>query len=176
VHGRPTTVADLVRHNCLMHTVKSGAGVWKFAGDPPQEIRVRGTVRSNLGDALKQGALLGAGISLDPYYMVSEDLRAGTLVALLPDSVPGELDICVVFSTRRNMPTRVRHLLEFLKEWSRHPPEWASPAGTGGIPPAREAELAFGHAGLWGVRGRLRESTGSARPRLSGATIRTGWL
>jgi DNA-binding transcriptional LysR family regulator len=126
-HGRPATVADLRRHNCLVHIIKSGAGVWKFAGSPPQEIRVRGTVRSNLGDALKQGALMGLGISLHPYYMVSDELRAGTLEALLSDCVPEELDINVVFSTRRNMPTRVRHLLEFLKEWARHPPDWVVP-------------------------------------------------
>ena len=114
-HGRPASIAELARHNCLVHIIKSGAGVWRFAGNPPQEIRVRGTIRSNLGDALKQGALLGTGISLHPYYMVSDELRAGTLEALLPDCVPEELDINVVFSTRRNMPTRVRHLLEFLR-------------------------------------------------------------
>jgi DNA-binding transcriptional LysR family regulator len=57
--------------------------------------------------------------------MVSEELKAGTLEAVLPAAIPEELDIYVVFSTRRNMPTRVRHLLEFLKEWSRHPPDWA---------------------------------------------------
>ncbi|MGI4777223.1 MAG: LysR substrate-binding domain-containing protein [Janthinobacterium lividum] len=130
LHGRPAVVADLVRHNCLVHTVKSGAGIWRFEGEPPQEVKVRGTVRSNLGDALKQAALLGAGVFLHPYYMVSEELRAGLLEVLLPDAVPEELDINVVFSTQRNMPTRVRHLLEFLKEWSRHPPDWAMPSAT----------------------------------------------
>jgi DNA-binding transcriptional LysR family regulator len=116
-----------VHHNCLVHTVKSGAGVWRFDGPMQQEVRVRGTVRSNLGDALKQAALQGAGISVHPHYMVSEELRAGTLEALLPGCVPEAMVINVVFSTRRNMPARVRHLLEFLKEWSRSPPEWAAP-------------------------------------------------
>lgn len=129
-HGRPTTPADLARHNCLVHIIKSGASVWKFAGKNPQEVRVRGTVRSNLGDAIKHCALLGAGISLHPYYMVSEELQSGTLESVLPHCIPEELDINVVFSTRRNMPVRVRHLLEFLKEWSRHPPDWALPGMT----------------------------------------------
>jgi DNA-binding transcriptional LysR family regulator len=129
-YGRPATPADLARHNCLVHIIKSGSGVWKFAGNPPQEVRVRGTVRANMGDAIKQCALLGIGISLHPHYMVSEELKAGTLEALLPGAVPEELDIHVVFSTRRNMPSRVRHLLEFLREWSRHPPDWALPATT----------------------------------------------
>lgn len=128
-HGRPAGVAELARHNCLVHTIKSEAGVWRFdeKGKAPREVRVRGTVRSNLGDALKQGAVLGGGISLHPYYMVSDELQAGTLEALLPGHEPEELDIYVVFSTRRNMPARVRHLLEFLKDWARDPPEWARP-------------------------------------------------
>lgn len=125
-YGRPGTLRELARHNCLVHTVKSASGVWRFAGDPPQELRVRGTVRSNLGDALKQAALLGTGISVHPHYMVSDELKAGTLEALLPHLQPEDMEIHVVFSTRRNMPTRVRHLLEFLKEWARHPPAWAS--------------------------------------------------
>jgi len=129
-HGAPAVAGDLVRHNCLVHTVKSGDGVWRFAGDPAQEIRVRGTVRSNLGDALKQAALLGTGISVHPHYMVSEELRAGALVALLPQCEPEAMAINVVFSTRRNMPSRVRHLLEFLKEWGRQPPDWAVEAST----------------------------------------------
>ena len=125
--GAPRTAKELVRHNCLIHTVKSSSSIWTFAGDPPTEVRVRGSVRSNLGDALKQAALLGAGISMHPYYMVSQELEAGLLEIVLPECVPQELDINVVYSTRRNMPTRVRHLLDFLKEWARSPPAWAHP-------------------------------------------------
>ena len=126
LHGRPAKAVDLMRHNCLVHTVKSASSVWKFEGEPPQEIRVRGTIRSNLGDALKQATLMGTGISVHPYYMVSDEIRSGALEVLLPGEVPEAMDINVVFSTRRNMPVRVRHLLEFLKEWARVPPEWAS--------------------------------------------------
>ena len=141
-YGAPRDAPDLARHNCLVHTLKSSSGIWRFAGNPPVEVRVRGTVRSNLGDALKQAAVLGAGISVHPYYMVSEDLAAGRLEVVLPECVPEELDIYVVFSTGRNMPTRVRHLLDFLKEWARDPPEWALPKL-----PARRPKRPAGTAG-----------------------------
>lgn len=136
--GTPRTVRELQRHNCLVHTIKSSGGCWRFAGDPPEDVRVRGTVRSNIGEALKQSALLGAGIAMHPYYMVSEELRSGALQVVLPDRTPQELDINVVFSTRRNMPVRVRALLEFLKEWAAQPPAWAQ-AGPANKPAAQVA-------------------------------------
>ena len=125
--GRPQTLQDLQRHNCLVHTLKSSAGYWRFEGSPREEVRVRGTVRSNIGDALKKAALLGSGISLHPYYMVSEELRTGALEVVLPQHAPEGLDIYSVFSSRRNLPVRVRVLLEFLKEWAAHPPAWTQP-------------------------------------------------
>lgn len=123
-HGAPRDLKDLARHNCLVHTVKSGSGLWRFEGAPPAEVRVRGSMRSNLGDVLKQSAVLGVGISMHPTYMVAPEIQSGLLQVVLPESVPEELDINVVFSTRRNMPLRVRHLLEFLKDWARRPQAW----------------------------------------------------
>ncbi len=123
--GAPRSAEDLRRHNCLVHTIKSSGNIWHFEGDTPRDVRVRGTLRSNIGEVLKKGALLGAGIALHPYYMVSEELRSGALAVVLPGYRPQQLDISVVFSTRRNMPTRVRALLEFLKDWAARPPAWA---------------------------------------------------
>lgn len=125
-HRRPVCVADLAQHNCLIHTIKSHSGIWRFEGSPPQEVRVRGTIRSNLGDALKHAALDGAGVSIHPTYMVADDIAQGLLEILLPNDVPQAVEINVVFSTRRNMPARVRHLLEFLKDWAHRPPPWAA--------------------------------------------------
>lgn len=139
--GRPQAIKDLQRHNCLIHTLKSAAGHWRFEGPQEEEVRVSGTLRSNIGEALKKGAMLGAGISLHPYYMVSEELRSGALEVVLPQYTPQQLDIYSVFSTRRNMPVRVRALLEFLKSWAADPPAWALPQGGKAPPtnPPREA-------------------------------------
>ena len=89
--------------------------------------RVRGAVSSNFGDALKQAALMGHGISMHPYYMVSDELKAGRLVVVLPDYEPLELDIYVVYPTREHLPARTRRFLEFLKSWAKTPPDWTNP-------------------------------------------------
>lgn len=164
--GRPQSLQDLQRHNCLVHTLKSSAGYWRFEGSPREEVRVRGAVRSNMGDALKKAALLGSGISLHPYYMVSEELRTGALEVVLPQHAPEGLDIYTVFSTRRNLPVRVRVLLEFLKEWAAHPPSWTqaqtTSSATSAKSPARAARSARVQAGAKVVKGVKSGKAGSS--------------
>jgi len=130
-HGAPQSTADLARHNCLVHTLKSPTGLWRFTapGGGEVTVRVRGSICSNFGETLQQAAILGHGISMHPYYMVSDDLAAGRLKALLPQYEPLGLDIYAIFSSRQNLPLRVRRFVEYLQEWSKTPPAWAARNG-----------------------------------------------
>ncbi len=129
VHGTPKTPADLADHNCLVHSLKSPTNIWRFSGTAGEvSVRVRGTVCANFGDALKQAALLGHGILMHPYYMVSDELKDKRLVVVLPDYEPLELDIYAVYPTREHLPVRTRRLLDFLKRWAKTRPDWANPA------------------------------------------------
>jgi DNA-binding transcriptional LysR family regulator len=127
-HRRPQVLDDLAMHNCLVHTLKSPTSIWRFEGPEGEaSVRVRGSISSNLGEALMQCTLLGHGISMHPYYMVSEHLAAGRLEVVLSHFEPLGLDIYVIFSSRQSLPLRVRSFLDFLKEWAKTPPEWALP-------------------------------------------------
>lgn len=128
-HGAPRVPEDLKKHNCLVHALKSPTGIWRFSGrDGPASVRVRGSLSSNFGEALMYAAILGHGISMHPYYMVSEHLAARRLEVVMPRYEPGGLDIYVIFSSRQSLPERVRKFVEFLKDWARTPPAWAKPA------------------------------------------------
>ena len=125
--GTPAALAELARHNCLVHSLKSPTSIWRFSGpEGPASVRVRGTVYSNFGEALKQAALLGHGISVHPYYMVSAELATRQLAVVLPAYEPETHDIYIVYSSRHNLPARVRRLVEFLQEWAKTPPEWSA--------------------------------------------------
>ena len=125
--GVPATVTQLARHNCLVHSLKSPTGIWRFTGpEGGASVRVSGTLFSNFGEALKQAALLGHGIALHPYYMVSEEIAAGRLAIVLPAWEPEPYDISVIYSSRQNLPVRVRRFVEFLKEWAQTPPVWSA--------------------------------------------------
>jgi DNA-binding transcriptional LysR family regulator len=127
-HGTPTRLTELANHNCLVHLIKAPTSIWRFTGPEGQaSIRVRGSIASDFGEALMHAALDGQGISVHPYYMVSQYLQEGRLIAVLPDFEPDAHDIFVIYSSRQRLPERVRRFLSFLRDWARTPPQWSTP-------------------------------------------------
>jgi len=125
-HGHPAHPRELQSHNCLIHSIKAPTGVWQFSRkDEKFSVRVRGSFHSNLGEPLQIAAMQGHGISMHPYYMVEHLILDGRLAIVLPDYVPNVQNIFVVYSTRQNLPLRVRTFLDHLKTWAEHPPGWA---------------------------------------------------
>jgi DNA-binding transcriptional LysR family regulator len=128
--GKPETPADLVHHNCLIHSAVVPTGIWHFEGpDGPTSVRVRGSLQSDLGEPLQHAALRGHGISMHPYYMVSQDIESHRLLRVLPEFTPRGFDISVVYPTRRNLTLRARKFLDHLKDWAKTPPHWTTLPG-----------------------------------------------
>lgn len=124
--GMPASVAELARHNCLVHTIKSPTAEWRFKGTAGVlTVKAKGTMCASFGDALRLAALAGDGLSVHPLYMVQEDIRAGRLVSVLEGAPPLALEMVAIYSSRRNVPSRVRVFLEFMRDWARNPPDWA---------------------------------------------------
>lgn len=128
--GRPTSLDDLLHHDCLINALKSPTGYWRFAGhDGPRSVRPAGSLRANFGEPLRHAALLGQGISMHPDYMLVRDLAEGLLEIVLPQFQPIGVDIYAVYPSRRNLPGRVRLFIEFLRAELAVPRRWeATPA------------------------------------------------
>ena len=120
--GVPESPAELTAHNCLLHLIKAPTHSWCFKdGDVETSVQVSGSIRSNLGDVLKAAALMGHGISMHPYYMVSDELSSGTLIPVLLHYQPPSLNIYVVYPTRQNLPLRVKTFVTHLRDWAQVP-------------------------------------------------------
>lgn len=118
-HGAPATLADLERHNCLIHQLKAPTGFWSFQDAHRQNytVRVAGSFSSNLGESIQHMARLGHGIAMHPRYMVENDLRTGDLEIVLPQYRAEGLDIYAVVQTRKNLPYKVRVFVAHLRQW-----------------------------------------------------------
>ena len=65
---------------------------------------------------LKYAVLQGAGISVLPDYICTEERRSGELVPVLEGWGPRQAMVLAVFSSRRGMVPAVRRFLDFLVE------------------------------------------------------------
>lgn len=80
-------------------------------------LSVHPTVKTHSGIAAREFIRCGAGIGLLPDYAVAADLRSADLVQLLPVWREAyERPISALFPSRDRLPTRVRLLIDFLRQ------------------------------------------------------------
>jgi DNA-binding transcriptional LysR family regulator len=124
--GKPQTLADLSRHNCLVTSSEDGlADVWQFQekGDM-QPVKVAGNMHCNDGAVLTKWAIAGEGLAWRSAWEVADEIANHRLVELLPKfSAPGN-DIYAVYPDRKFLPAKVRLFIEFMKHKFGDPPYW----------------------------------------------------
>ncbi|WP_297833935.1 LysR family transcriptional regulator [Pseudomonas sp.] len=114
-HTSIGTLSDLTDHGVIAYTNFASGNEWQFQGpDGSYSIHTRSAVRCNNGDTCRAITLAGGGVSLQPSFMVAEDLRSGNLVEILPEFRSVELGIYIVYPTRKLLPAKVRALINFL--------------------------------------------------------------
>jgi DNA-binding transcriptional LysR family regulator len=128
-HGVPGKPADLDRHNCLLSLASSPDRGWHFTGvDGEHEITATGNFRTNSNEALRMAALRGHGVTLLPAMIIADDLRAGNLIALLPEFQTTEAVIQAIYPSSRLLPAKTRTFIDFLAGRLRQDRDWvASP-------------------------------------------------
>ncbi|MBP1849794.1 LysR family transcriptional regulator [Rhizobium halophytocola] len=129
-HGDAPTPEALPQHNCLIYKGTNGAQKWYFrqAGEAFRSTVVRGNLTSNNAESLVEAALAGQGLVLFPTWLLHEELRAGRLVALMPDR-EASIDtatygIHLIYPESRLRSLKVRSFRDYLIEAIGAPPYW----------------------------------------------------
>jgi DNA-binding transcriptional LysR family regulator len=125
--GRPRTISSLAKHNCLGYTLSNVTGVdkWVFGAKGDAAVSVSGNLRANNGEALRTAAIAGQGLTYLPTFIVADDLRAGTLVALDLDQPTVEFGgIYAVFLPDRHPAAKVRVFIDFVANRFAPEPPW----------------------------------------------------
>lgn len=125
-HSPVKVPQDLTEHRVIAYSNFSSGNEWRFTGpDGEHKVNTRSVIRCNNGDTCRSIALNAGGILLQPSFMVSEDLRRGELVELLPAYRSVELGIYAVYPTRKHLASKVRAFINFLVEQFEHV-DWES--------------------------------------------------
>jgi len=116
--GRPDTVADLGNHACIGYRQLASGGVydWEMA-DNGQDVAVRvdGPVRITDGLFARDLALDGLGIAYVFEPLVRDDIAAGRLIQLLPDTAIEEPGFFLYFPERQRQSPKLRALIDIVR-------------------------------------------------------------
>lgn len=128
-HGQPATPEQLLQHNCLTYASAPPPGWWCFAGvHRDAALPVRGTLRTDDTEALLEAAVAGIGIVHLASWLVSDLVRAGTLVDLFPDiAAPAKTSRFAVHAVRmpgRSHAAKARLFIAHLESCFGDPPYW----------------------------------------------------
>ncbi|MDC3332614.1 LysR family transcriptional regulator [bacterium] len=122
--GMPATPYDLLQHNCLFFQLNGRTNnQWEFIpvnnkkyGNEKIKITVDSNRCSNDGDAVRLWAIAGKGIAYKSRLDMTEDLRAGRVVRVLPEYHSPSIDLNLMSPTREQITPAVLLLRDILRE------------------------------------------------------------
>jgi DNA-binding transcriptional LysR family regulator len=122
--GRPKRPEDLKSHNCLGYAHWSLRDEWPFTGPDGRttRVKVKGTLSSNNGDALRQCALDGLGLIQQPTFSIGPDLAAGRLERVLTRYALRDLGVYAVTAPGASGLKQRALAAHLAKAWAGTPP------------------------------------------------------
>ena len=112
--GTPRTPDELVGHECLSFG-PAGLTHWRMAqAGEEHRVPIAGRLKANSGQALRRAALEGCGIVLQPAVLLEPDVRAGSLVQLLPECELPARPMHLVYLRDRYRAPKVRTFVDFV--------------------------------------------------------------
>ena len=114
--GTPREPAELAGHETLSFSYLWAGDEWPFTGPDGhrQQVRVHPSVHSSNGELLRELAIAGGGVILQPRFIVEQALQAGTLVPILETYRTLDLNLYAVYLSRSFLPSKVRVFIDFL--------------------------------------------------------------
>ena len=115
---RPLVPGDLLQHRCIRARMASGRLYrWEFERHgQPILIDAPGSLILDDSDLMLNAALDGAGLAYISEASVADHIAAGNLIPVLEDWSPPYPGLSLYFAQRRQMPARLRALIELIRE------------------------------------------------------------
>ncbi|TDJ38401.1 MAG: LysR family transcriptional regulator [Gammaproteobacteria bacterium] len=114
----PQTPEELGSYQCLEYTNRADPSWHYVTPDGKQgSVRLSHHLRANNGEFLRDAAIAGLGIVLQPTFIIYKALESGQLMRLLPDYDWHEVTAYAVYPQTRYLPARVRAFIDYLADY-----------------------------------------------------------
>jgi DNA-binding transcriptional LysR family regulator len=126
--GTPASLADLSRHQCMLFTGFPRPSEWKLIGpEGSVSVSIAGRVTTNNVETLTSAAKQGLGITVGATLSVAPALLSGELVRVLSDYEFEQTAVSAVYTSSRQLSTKIRAVVDFLAQKITDPPSWDQP-------------------------------------------------
>jgi len=124
-YGTPKTPEDLKAFKELRYGYRPTAA-WSYKGPDGVEgqVEMSPRLRATNGEFLRDAAIAGEGVLIEPRFIIYEDLRTGSLVEILSDYQWPQLTAYAVYPPTRHLSVRVRAFVGFLAQRYKGTPYW----------------------------------------------------
>jgi DNA-binding transcriptional LysR family regulator len=113
--GKPHHPAELAQHECLAYNSPGVASGWVYRVEGQwKSFSVPSRISAGNGEALTEAAARGFGITVQPDFVAEPYLATGRVTKLLEDYALPELGLYAILPGNRQVPHRVRVLIDFM--------------------------------------------------------------
>lgn len=115
-HGKPLHPSELTDHATLSYSYLSSGDHWVLTETEGHQVtaRIRPRVQATNGEILRDMALAGTGIIMQPSFIVDVDIAAGRLDRILEGWSMDGFSLYAVYLSRQYLPAKVRAFIDHL--------------------------------------------------------------
>lgn len=119
-HGTPANLDELQHHACLLYG-HSRHVEWRLREHGKNKnLTVRGQMRANNGELIRDAAIAGMGIAYLPTFIIGQALESGALLPVLDQHWPAPAAVYAVYPQHRQSARAVQVFSDFIKEHVQH--------------------------------------------------------
>lgn len=121
-HGKPKHPNNLKGHNCLLYTQSPRFDTWSFIDKKEQDfsVKVKGNLRSDMGNMVLKAGLRGQGVFIAPTFMVEKYIKQGQLEQIFEQYLPRTSGLYAVYPYSKMVSLKVRVFVDyFINVWNK---------------------------------------------------------
>jgi DNA-binding transcriptional LysR family regulator len=124
--GIPRSPDELIEHQCLVYSLLRDFEYWHLSDTRGNEIktRIHPYLKASTGEFIRDAAVAGLGIILIPTFIVYKEIERGTLVPVLKDYKPPQINAYAIYPQTRHLSQRVRTFVDLLVKRFEGTPYW----------------------------------------------------
>lgn len=123
----PNHPKELCNHNCLTYQSRQrDYSSWSFKKqDDALIVNVAGNYRVDLAEAVRDAAISGWGVAYLATYLLTDEVRTGKLIQVLPDWQANQtMPFYAVYPSRKHLPNKISSAITFFKSYIGTEPYW----------------------------------------------------